>query len=75
MTNLRTAANALARKSEFYRRHNILTVPASKAPFNNIQAMWRAGWRVVLVHESKRKQLYYCYKRRGIIARLLSLFG
>lgn len=72
------SANRAARKSEFYRKHSILTVPADKAPYNNILAMWRAGWRVCLVYESKRKKLYYCYKRRGffptIVARLLSIF-
>lgn len=72
------SANRAARKSAFYRSHGILAVSADKAPFNNITAMWRAGWRVALIYEGKRNQLFYCYKRRSWIAmawaRLLSLF-
>jgi hypothetical protein len=72
------AANALARSNAFYRKSGILAIPASKAPFNNITAMWNAGWKIVLVYTSKRNTLWYCYKRRGLVpslwARLLTLF-
>jgi hypothetical protein len=72
------AANRAAYKSDFYRRSRILVVPANKAPFNDIPAMWKAGWRMMLVHKSRRGTYYYCYKRRGFLptlwASLLTLF-
>lgn len=66
------SANKAARKSAFYRKSGILVVPMNKEPFNNITAMWRAGWRIVLVYKSRRNTYHLCYKRRGIIARLLA---
>lgn len=71
---MRLADSAIraARKSEFYRKSGVFVVPLNKGPFNNITAMWRAGWRVALVHRSARGSYHLCYKRRGLLARLLS---